>query len=143
MAFYENLPIYRKAMQLAVYMEQVVHDFPRYHKYAIGADLRNLSKELVSRVIQANSLQDRQAVLVELTDLAERMKTTIIIGKEIKAFKNFNQFQQAAALAVDVCRQAEGWVKSSRGKKPESGRIVTRPERVEDHCAPVPPLSSG
>jgi hypothetical protein len=139
MAYYENLPIYRKAMQLAVYMEQVVHGFPRYHKYAIGADLRNLSKKLVSRIIQANSVRDKQAVLTELRDLAEQMKTTIIIGKEISAFKSFKQFQQAAALAVDVCRQAEGWLKSCRGRMPESGRNQSRPERAKDHCAPVPP----
>jgi len=119
-AYYENLPIYRKSMELAVFMEKAVRDFPRYHKYAIGSDLRNLSKELVTQVIRANSSRNKRDLLTELRDNAEQMKTTIIIGKEVKAFKSFNQFQKAAALTVDICRQAEGWLKSQKGKKPES-----------------------
>ena len=32
MARYENLPIYKRAMDLAVLLENAVHGFPRYHK---------------------------------------------------------------------------------------------------------------
>lgn len=116
MAYYENLPIYRKAMELAVYIEQVVRDFPRYHKYAIGNDLRGLSKKLVKQIIKVNSQADKYDSLVELRDEAEELKTTIIICKEIKAFKSFGQFEKAAELAVNICRQSEGWLKSRKGK---------------------------
>ncbi len=36
MAYYENLPIYKKSLELAVYIENVVRNFSRYHKYTIG-----------------------------------------------------------------------------------------------------------
>ena len=55
MAKYENLPIYRKAMELLVYVEQTVRDFPRYHKYATGARLRDPNFELTSLVVKANN----------------------------------------------------------------------------------------
>lgn len=44
MAYYENLPIYKKALGLAVILENTVRGFPRYHKYAIGADMRNMAR---------------------------------------------------------------------------------------------------
>ena len=48
MARYEHLPIYKTAMDLAVYLEQVVRNFSRYHKYTLGSDLRQQSRELVT-----------------------------------------------------------------------------------------------
>ncbi len=36
MAYYENLHIYKKSLELAVYIENVVRNFSRYHKYTIG-----------------------------------------------------------------------------------------------------------
>ena len=116
MAYYENLPIYKKAMELAVYIEQVVRNFSRYHKYTIGSDLRNLSRALPALVIKANSQGEKKSLLTELRDRSEEMKLTIMIAKEIKAFKSFNQFQNAATLAVNISRQSEGWLKSQSGK---------------------------
>jgi four helix bundle protein len=123
MAYYENLPIYRKAMELAIYIEQIVRDFSRYHKYAIGHEIRMLSKELVKKIIQANSLTYKTEVLRNLRDSAEELKMNILICKEIKAFKNFNQFEKAANLTVNICRQCEGWLKSQKGKGSESRHV--------------------
>jgi hypothetical protein len=40
MARSEHLPIYKKAMEIALYFEQIVRNFSRYNKYTIGSDLR-------------------------------------------------------------------------------------------------------
>jgi hypothetical protein len=53
MARYEYLPIYKKALDLAVFLEQSVKSFSRYHKYTIGGDLRNHSP----RRVRASSLR--------------------------------------------------------------------------------------
>ncbi len=53
MARYEHLPIYKKAMDLTVYLEKIVRNFSRYHKYTLGAELsgspleRNLRRVIV------------------------------------------------------------------------------------------------
>ena len=54
MARYEHLPIYKTAMDLTVYLEQVVRNVSRYHKYTLGTDLRQQSRELVTVIIRAN-----------------------------------------------------------------------------------------
>jgi len=122
MAYYENLPIYKKSMELAVYLENAVRGFSRYHKYTIGSDMRDVSKSLVALIVKANSKNDKRTVLAELRDKSEEMKLNILIGKEIKAFKSFQQFQHAASLAVEISRQSEGWLKSQEGRRPELQR---------------------
>ncbi len=47
MARYEHLPIYKKAMDLTVYLEKIVRNFGRYHKYTLGSELRAKSREIV------------------------------------------------------------------------------------------------
>ena len=103
-------------MDLAVYIENVVKGFSRYHKYTIGSDLRNLSREVVKRIIVANSREDKLQSLTELRDMIEQLKVTIIICKEVKAFRSFNVFQNAAEAAVNLSRQSEGWIKSIKQK---------------------------
>ena len=60
MAQYEHLPIYKKGMDLAVYVETIVSGFPRYHKYAIGSEMRALSHKILVLVVRANSEQDKR-----------------------------------------------------------------------------------
>ena len=114
MARYEHLPIYKKAMEMSVYVEETVRYFSRYHKYGIGADLRDISRQILRLVIRANSTQHKSPVLQELVEACEQFKVTVVLAKEIKAFQNFNSFQQAAGLATSLCRQSEGWLGSSK-----------------------------
>lgn len=49
MAQTEHLPIYKAAYDLCLYLEQVVHKFSRYHKYTLGADLRDSARRALRR----------------------------------------------------------------------------------------------
>ncbi len=60
MARYEHLPIYKAAMDLTVYIETIVKNFSRYHKYTLGSDLRQQSRELVTVIIRANSRAEKR-----------------------------------------------------------------------------------
>jgi len=72
MARYEHLPIFKTAMDLTIYLEQVVRNFSRYHKYTLGSDLRQQSRELVTVIIRANS---RRAYSVDAPALALAWRT--------------------------------------------------------------------
>ena len=39
MARYEHLPIFKKAMDLAIYFEKIVRNFSRYNKYTLESVL--------------------------------------------------------------------------------------------------------
>ena len=114
MARYEHLPIYLKAMEIAVYLDTVVRNFSRYHKYTTGQDLKELARSIIKLIIRANSSADKTAILSDLVENCEMLKTMLFYAKETKAFQNFNSFQHATGLAVILCRQSEGWLQSSK-----------------------------
>lgn len=111
---YENLPIFRAALKLCVYIETIVKGFEKYHKYTIGVDLRTASKELLFLIHRANisTVQKRVEVLQTLRDGCENVKMLIILSKELKAFKSFNQFEHSTKLAIEVCKQSQAWLDS-------------------------------
>ncbi len=45
MARCEHLPMFKEAYDLTVHLEKIVRNFSRYHKYTLGTDLRNKSRE--------------------------------------------------------------------------------------------------
>ncbi len=62
MGFHENLLIYKKAMDLAVYFEKIVKNFSRYNKYTVGTELRSLSKEILKLIVKANPMKDKREI---------------------------------------------------------------------------------
>ena len=114
MARYEHLPIYKQAMDVAVHFEKVVAGFSRYHKYTLGADLRDKSREVLGLIVKANSSAEKLPRLLDLRDHLEQLLILIRLGKEVKAFRSFKSFQFAAEQVVALSRQNEGWIRSMR-----------------------------
>ena len=147
MARYEHLPIYKTAMDLTVYLEQVVRNFSRYHKYTLGSELRQQSRELVTVIIRANSRWEKLPVLYELRERLEGLQVLLRIGQEVQAFQKFTAYGRAAELVVALSRQNEGWIKSQSRSAvgAEGSGLNSRPdgqagERAElHHGASAPP----
>jgi hypothetical protein len=110
----EVLPIYKSALNLAVYMEQIVRGFEKYHKYTMGVDLRQKSKMLLFAINRANLSEDRVYALRKLRDICEEMKMLLQLSKELQVFQNFKQFEHSSLLAVTVCKQAQAWLNASK-----------------------------
>lgn len=122
MAQYEHLPIYKKAYDFTLYVENVVHNFSRYHKYSIGAELREFSRDVLRLIRRANDATEKVPILLQNRERLEDLKITIRLCKDLKAFANFNSYQYSINEVVDLCRQNEGWLKRSLQKsgRPES-----------------------
>ncbi len=120
MAHYQNLPVFKATMQLQVYLETTVKGFSRYHKYTIGTRLRETCWEMLNLIIKANNTlkNERYPVLEALRDKAEETNIALILGKELKAFSNYNSYEYAARLGHEIAKQCEGWLQSSF--RPES-----------------------
>ncbi len=56
MARFEQLPIYKKALELVVFLERAVRGFSRFHKYSIGERLRGISWDLITAIVKANNV---------------------------------------------------------------------------------------
>jgi hypothetical protein len=53
-------------MDLTVYLEKIVRNFSRYHKYSLGSELRAKSREIAGVIIAANSRMEKPPALLEL-----------------------------------------------------------------------------
>ena len=124
MAQYEHLPIYKKAYDLTLYFDKIVRNFSRYHKYQIGAELRELSREVLRLIRRANDAADKTPILLQNRERLEDLKITVRLGRDLQAFQNFNSFEYSINEVVDLCKQNEGWLKSVR---PKSGRPESFP----------------
>ena len=111
-SLYENLAIYKQALDLVVYFEKIVRNFSRYHKYTVGTELRNLSKEILKLIVKANSVKDRREMLLKIREKTEELKILIKVCKEIEAFSSFQSFEYAIRSTVDIAKQNEGWLRS-------------------------------
>ena len=110
MARYDHLPIWRDAVSLTTLLERAVRQFPRYHKYALGSDLRRQAYDVCRTVVAANAATAHRADAVErLCLLIEALKLWVQMGKALKAFANFNEFERAAEFAVARSKQSGGW----------------------------------
>lgn len=92
--------MYKKAMDLTIYVEKIVRNFSRYHKYTLGSELREKSRSIVALIIKTNSSMEKVPLLFDLRDKLEELKVLIRICKEVKAFKRFNSFVYAFELGL-------------------------------------------
>jgi len=134
MAQTEHLPIYKSTYDLCLYLEQVVHNFSRYHKYALGADLRDGTRRALKLVVRANARRDKAPVLLQLREELEELKVLLRLGQDVKAFANFTSFEHAITHVVDIAKQNEGWLKSQRQGHGQNPRAM--PSRLAAPSAP-------
>lgn len=51
---YQNLPVWKKQLDLVVYLERIIKNFDRHHKYVIGSELRRKAHEVLVLLAKAN-----------------------------------------------------------------------------------------
>jgi hypothetical protein len=125
-------PIYRQIRQLVLLLEQAVMRFGRYHKYGVGADLRQQAMacwRCVHRACHGGRSAQAQHVHA-LAAAVDELKLTLQLAHAVGAFANAKVFEQAVALVVSVGKQCGGWQR-------ELGRHNT-PARGPQAHAPAP-----
>jgi len=124
MAQTEHLPIYKSSYDLCLYLEQVVRNFSRYHKYSLGGDLRDGARRVLRLIVGANARHEKAPLLLEIREELEALKVLLRLGHDIKAFANFNSFEHAMTLVIDIAKQNEGWLKQQRQGRGQNRRAM-------------------
>jgi len=114
MAQTEHLPIYKASYDLCLYLEQVVRGFSRYHKYTLGADLRDGARRVLKLLVRANARRDKVPILLEVREEVEQLKVVLRLSQDVKAFANFGAFEHAIEQVVAIAvSSSAGWGASS------------------------------
>ena len=125
MARYEHLPIFRDAYDLTVHIEKIVRNFSRYHKYTLGSYFREWTRNVLDKIVQANSdRENRAARLLELRQELESFKVITRLCHDSLAFPNTRSYLHVAKRITNLAKQNEGWLKQTL-----SGEKITRKRR--------------
>lgn len=120
-------PIVKQAQRLVADIENSVRRFSRYHKYTIGQDLRSQAMTVTRAAFRAWRDQTRQVQRAhELAIAIDELKLSLQLGKDIKAFGSFREFEAVARLASDIGRQCGGWLKRLHSKSQNAGASAPR-----------------
>jgi hypothetical protein len=85
-------------------------------------------------VVRANARRDKTPVLLQLREELEELKVLLRLGQDVKAFPNFQSFEHAITLVVEIAKQNEGWLKSQRQGHGQNRRAM--PQRLATPSAP-------
>ncbi len=137
MARYEHLPIFREVYDLTVHIEKIVRNFSRYHKYTLGTDLRNKSRGILEKIIEANNArEDRAAHLLGLRQELESFKLLARLCHESGGFASTRSYLHVAERITNIARQNEGWLKKtrnqqSRQRRKQDGAKESEPQQAQ------------
>ena len=96
----ENLPIFKSALDLAVYMEKIVKGFDKYNKYTIGVDLRQKSKNILYLINRANLSKDKKEAQKEKMNLAEIKSFLSVQASFVSHIQHSNSFNLMNKVGV-------------------------------------------
>lgn len=125
MARYQHLPIWHTAMEAALLLERCVPEFPRAHRFTLGAELRRCTQLILGGVMRcARARETRGAELERLVLTCEQFKVQLALARELKVFPGFQHFAQCAELSVSLGKQSEGWLRQAlRMARPEASIV--------------------
>ncbi|AOH36852.1 four helix bundle protein [Luteimonas sp. JM171] len=138
---YQPPPIIKACERLLVDIEQAVRRFPRYHRYQVGADLRQQARRTYNAANRAWRERDRTRYWVaRLVWQVDELKQEIQTAKLLRAFGSFRQFEHLARQADALGAQAGGWHRQQQHPKAQSAQarsgVVQRGQKLSTRAAP-------
>jgi hypothetical protein len=125
-------PIAKLSERLLLDVEQAVRRFVRYHRYALGADLRRQAAEVRRLVDRAWRDKPRQLHwTTELVWAIDELKLSLQLGSQLRAFASFGQFEGLIRTTEDLGRQAGGWKRQQQHPKGQNPPPSSGPERAQ------------
>ncbi len=109
-----HLPIWRDANRLLLAIEQAVRQFPRYHKYTLGTDLRRQAMQ-VCRLIRraAERGEDQHQRVARVVEAVDDLKLQIQLGNRLALFGE--DLERALESAPWIGRWRQGRAEWRRG----------------------------
>lgn len=92
----KKFPIYRDANQLIIDTELAVRQFPRYHKYTLGSEMRSSAYTILENISLAinqpkSMIKDKKDLIQQAHRETGKFKIKIQLAKSLKLFPNFKR----------------------------------------------------
>ena len=108
-----NIPIYNDAYNLTLILCKYCNHFPKDYKYCFGEKLRNISLDLILKIIDANNSYDKEIHIVEIINIVKKIEIICKLCKDLKII-SLSQHSEIVTLIIGLSKQSNGWLKSCR-----------------------------
>lgn len=112
MALHTDTEIYKSTYDLSKLVTQLVANMPRNFKADFGAELRRRCMTLVMRTYEANTSEDKAAILQRMRMEVETVNLSLRLAADLRLI-SINQYSRAIAITESIGKQATGWQKYS------------------------------
>ena len=129
----QELPeIVKCAERLLAEVTLALRGFSRANRFEYGADLRRRAMDLASLGMRAwREAPRRVQLLEEFIRQLDDFKTWLRLGKQVRIFASFAQFEQLARTAEELGRQAWGWKQGHLNSQSSPAQQHAPTERAE------------
>ncbi|HET6807231.1 MAG TPA: four helix bundle protein [Frateuria sp.] len=131
-------PAVRLAEGLARDIEQAAAKFPRRYRYTFGEKLRACMWTVLTTVNRAARDRARQAAWLDrLVWEVDELKLALQLGKQLRVFASFGQFEKLARDTAALGRQIGGWHKQHhpQGQSPRARAPGERAKTLSTRAA--------
>ncbi|MDR3389889.1 MAG: four helix bundle protein [Rudaea sp.] len=136
---FELPPVVKQAELMLDEVEKAVHRFARFHKYTFGMMLREQAFKVARLAHRAWRDRARQGEWLDrLVWSVDDLKLTLQLGKRIRAFASFGQFEMIARITAELGKQVGGWKRQQQhpnGQNAQPGVEAQRPKILSTRAA--------
>lgn len=122
MANYDNLPVYKSAYDLLLYVFQIGHNMQRDYRYTLGETLKKELVGILVLIYKANMVQEKMSIIAEARERIVVVKLHLRLLCDLKQI-SMKGYANGAEMAESVSKQLAAWQKSQKiTDLPEKGK---------------------
>lgn len=108
MARYDHLPIFQSAYKLTLEIYKTTGLFPREHKFGLGQKLKEISDDLLSFIIYANSKKEKKDTLENARMSLEQLRIHMRFACDLKII-GAKRYEFFNLKIEEISKQLSGW----------------------------------
>ncbi|MDI1471943.1 diversity-generating retroelement protein Avd [Thermodesulfovibrio sp. 1176] len=107
----ENLKLYQKLYDFAMYIFPIIDKFPRYEKFALCSQIKNCVFDAAKLVIKANKIYNKKPIMYEIDIKIEELKFLLRFAHE-RRYMSHKSYSHSSERLIEIGRILGGWIKS-------------------------------
>jgi len=108
----ENLIIYQKQYDFALYLFPIVDRFPKHEKFVFCTHIKSCVLDITRLIIQANKTRHKRSLLYNIDVKIEELKFLLRLAHDRKYLAH-NSYEHSSKLILEIGRLLGGWIKSA------------------------------
>ncbi|WP_028844734.1 diversity-generating retroelement protein Avd [Thermodesulfovibrio thiophilus] len=106
-----NLIIYQKVYDCALYLFPIVERFPKHEKFVLCTHIKSCLIGIARLIVKANKSKNKKSVLYDIDICIEELKFLVRFAHDRK-YLSHKSYEYVSKLISEIGRLLGGWIKS-------------------------------